>query len=334
MLKMQDKASGGVYHKVTTRSFPDITAMPDKDVDDLLVMPVSTTATADFAAVTALAARIYKDFDVSFSDKCLLASEQAWGWLEENKDFVPFENPQDVVTGEYGDSSGLDEISWAAAELFRTTGNKEYSDYFVKHYESNGFGLGWQNVSGFAAIAYLFTGSEETDMQKAEEIRKSWLEKADMFVSTAQKDGFLVAMHKMEYNWGSNMNVANHAFHLLVAEKLNNDEKYTEVAESSSHYLLGRNSLNQSYITGFGSKQVLQPHHRPSAGDTVKAPIPGLVVGGPNSALDDEIAKAKLTGLAPAKCYIDDMTSYSTNEVATYWNSPGIFIFGYLNSAR
>lgn len=334
MLKMQDKASGGVYHKVTTRSFPDITTMPDIDVDELLVMPVSTTATADFAAVTALMARIYKDFDASFSAKCLLASEKAWGWLEENKDFVSFKNPQDVVTGEYGDSSGNDEISWAAAELFRTTGDVKYSDYFVKHFESNGFGLGWQNVSGFAAIAYMFADSEKTDLQKAEEIRKSWLEKADMFVSTAKNDGYLVSMHKMEYNWGSNMNVANHAIHLLIAEKLNNDTKYSEAAVSSAHYLLGRNSLNQSYITGFGSKQVLQPHHRPSAGDNVKNPIPGLVVGGPNSALDDEIAKSKLTGLAPAKCYIDDVTSYSTNEVATYWNSPAIFVFSYLNSDR
>jgi len=334
MLKMQDKASGGVYHKVTSKDFPGLTIMPDKDVDDQFVMPVSTTATADFAAVTAMAARIYKDFDINFSRRCLQASKQAWEWLEKNKDFVEFKNPQDVSTGEYGDSSGSDETSWAAAELLRTTGDEKYNEYFVNHFESYGFGLGWQNVSGFAAIAYMFSDSDKTDMKKSEEIRKGWLEKADMFVSTAQKDGYLLAMHKMEYNWGSNMNVENHAIHLLIADKLNNNEAYTEVAENSAHYLMGRNTLSQSYITGFGSKQVLQPHHRPSAGDTILKPVPGLVVGGPNSALDDVVAKSKLTGLAPAKCYIDDMTSYSTNEVATYWNSPAIFVFAYLNSDR
>ncbi|MHB8064865.1 MAG: glycoside hydrolase family 9 protein [Ruminiclostridium sp.] len=332
MLKMQDKVSGGVYHKVTSRGFPDMATMPDIDVDDQLVMPISTTATADFAAVTALAARIFKDFDTTFSQRCLQASKLAWGWLDKNKDFVQFKNPQDVTTGEYGDSSGSDEISWAAAELFRTTGDKEYSEYFIKHFESNGFGLGWQNVSGFAAIAYMF--SDSSDMDKSEEIRKGWLEKADMFVSTAQKDGYLLAMHKMEYNWGSNMNVENHAIHLLIADKLSNNEEYTDAVKDSAHYLMGRNTLSQSYITGFGSKQVLQPHHRPSIGDSVKKPVPGLVVGGPNSALDDSVAKAKLSGLAPAKCYIDDMTSYSTNEVATYWNSPAVFVFAYLNADR
>lgn len=334
MLKMQDKISGGVYHKVTTMGFPEITLMPDIDVDDLYVMPVSTTATADFAAVTAMAARIYKNIDPAFSKSCLNASLKAWSWLEDNDRFVEFKNPVDVLTGEYGDNSGSDEISWAAAELFRTTEEKKYGDYFVKNFEANGFGLGWQNVSGFSAIAYMFSNSDKTDIKKSEEIIKSWIEKADMFVDTAEKDGYLLAMHKMEYYWGSNMNVANHAMHLLVADRLSNKEEYTEAVKNAAHYLMGRNTLSQCYITGFGSKQVMQPHHRPSLGDTVRQPVPGLVVGGPNSTLDDNVSKSKLDGLAPAKCYLDDMSSYGTNEVATYWNSPTIFVFGYLNQER
>jgi endoglucanase len=332
MLKMQDKTSGGVYHKVTSMGFPDMATMPEADVDNQYVMPVSTAATADFAAATAMAARIYKSLDSSFSQRCLQASQLAWGWLEKNPKFVQYKNPQDVTTGEYGDSSGSDEISWAAAELFRTTGDEKYNKYFIKNFEADGFGLGWQNVSGFAAIAYMF--SDKADSDKSEDIKKAWLEKADMFVSTAKEDGYLLAMHEMEYSWGSNMNVANHAIHLLVADKLSSNKDYTEAAENCTHYLMGRNCLSQSYITGFGSKTVMQPHHRPSIGDSIKNPVPGLVVGGPDSALEDTVAKAKLSGLAPAKCYIDDMTSYSTNEIAIYWNSSAIFAFAFLNSDR
>ncbi len=332
MLKMQDKATGGVYHKVTSRTFPSMTTMPETDLDDLIVMPVSTTATADFAAVTAMAARIFKDFDREFSDKCLNAALQAWQWLENNKTFIEFKNPQDIASGEYGDSSGADELSWASAELFRTTNEEKFNEYFTPNYKTDGFGLGWQNVSGFAAIAYMFAGSDRATAGKVQELRKSWIDKADMFVSTAEKDGYLLAMHKMEYGWGSNMNVANHAMHMLIADKLNNDERYTRAATDCASYLLGRNTMNQSYITGFGSKQVMHPHHRLSEGDTVTNPVPGFVVGGPDSALEDDIAKAELSGNTPAKCYIDDVGSYSTNEVATYWNSPAIFLFAYLNS--
>lgn len=332
MLKMQDRSTGGVYHKVTSRTLPDMITMPEADVDDLLVMPVSTTATADFAAVTAMAARIFKTFDPAFSEKCLSASLKAWEWLEKNKSFIEFKNPQDITSGEYGDGSGADELSWASAELFRTTNEDKFNDYFTGNYKTEGFGLGWQNVSGFAAIAYMFSGSDKRDEGKANELKKSWLDKADMFVSTAEKDGYLLAMHKMEYGWGSNMNVANHAIHMLIADKLKRDNKYTGAAADCASYLLGRNTLNQSYITGFGSKQVMNPHHRPSAGDAVSEPVPGLLVGGPDSALEDDTAKEKLAGKAPAKCYIDDVTSYSTNEVATYWNSSAIFLFAYLNS--
>lgn len=334
MFKMQDKVSGGVHHKVTSKNFPSMATMPEADLEELFVLPVSTTATADFAAVTAMAARVFKDADPGFAQRALIASQKAWDWLEKNKNFIQFKNPQDVTTGEYGDDSGSDEISWAAAELFRTTGDSKYNDYFVKNFQTNGFGFGWQNVSGFAAIAYMFSDSDNSDTKIIEGIRKSWLEKADMFVSTAEKDGYLLAMHKMEYNWGSNMNVANHALHLLIADKLSSNEKYRDAVENSAHYLLGRNALSQTYITGFGSKQVLRPHHRPSTADKAEKPIPGLMVGGPNTALDDDITKEKLTGKAPSKCYIDDETSYSTNEVATYWNSAAIIVFAYLNSDR
>ena len=332
MLKMQDVQSGGVYHKVTTKNFPDLNLMPEEDVNDLVVLPVSTTATGDFAAVTAMAARIYKDFDAAFAQQCLTASLKAWAWLEANKEFVEYKNPQDVSTGEYGDDSGNDERAWAAAELLRTTGEQKYRDYFNSIFAADGFGLGWQSVSGYAAIAYLFTDADKVDTDKAESIKKTWLEKADMFVKTAEKDGYILAMHKMEYVWGSNMIVANHAMHLLIADRLSSNKKYTETAENCVHYLLGRNTLNQCYITGFGSKTVLQPHHRPSVGDGVKDPVPGMLAGGPASGLQDDIAKSELVGKPPAKCYVDHIDSYSTNEIATYWNSAAVFPFAYMSS--
>lgn len=245
MLKMQDKTSGGVYHKVTSAAFPDITTLPEVDVLDQMVLPISSTATADFAAVTAMSARIFKSYDADFSSTCLEASKLAWSWLEKNK-FTPFKNPQDVSSGEYGDDKDSDERLWAAAELFRTTGEQKYDDYFIKNYSSDGFSLGWQSVSGFAAIAYMFADANTTDSATVEKIKKSWLEKADMFVDTANKDGYMLAMHKMEYYWGSNMNVMNHAMHLLIADKINSNIKYTEAAENCANYLLGANCLNQS----------------------------------------------------------------------------------------
>jgi len=71
---------------------------------------------------------------------------------------------------------------------------------------------------------------------------------------------------------------------------------------------------------------VLRPHHRPSAADGVAEPVPGMVAGGPNLRLQDDAARGMLRGMPPARCYVDHEESFSTNEVAIYWNSPAVFV--------
>ena len=69
-----------------------------------------------------------------------------------------------------------------------------------------------------------------------------------------------------------------------------------------------------------GSRSPEHPHHRPS-GARHQA-MPGMLVGGPNNGLNDPTAMSVLRGKAPAKCYVDNLNSYSTNEICVYWNSP------------
>lgn len=49
----------------------------EEETDELIVTPVSTTATADFCGVMALAYEFYSEFDTDFENKCLAAGEKA-----------------------------------------------------------------------------------------------------------------------------------------------------------------------------------------------------------------------------------------------------------------
>ena len=51
-----------------------------------------------------------------------------------------------------------------------------------------------------------------------------------------------------------------------------------------------------------------------------------MLVGGPDDGLHDPQAVAALTGMPPAKCYVDHYDSYSTNEITIYWNAPLIYL--------
>ena len=137
MLKMQD-TDGGAWHKQTSTHFPGFIA-PDKDSLPSEVIGTgsapykSTCATADLAAVAAIAARVYKPYDPQFAARALDAARRAWQWTEQYPNVI-FRNPPGVTTGEYGDSNCADERLWAAAELWRTTGEAPYHQFFLSNY--------------------------------------------------------------------------------------------------------------------------------------------------------------------------------------------------------
>jgi endoglucanase len=100
-------------------------------------------------------------------------------------------------------------------------------------------------------------------------------------------------------------------------------------------YLLGRNPMAKSYVTGHGARPLENPHHRFWAHQAnAKYPKPpvGVVSGGPNSGLEDPYVKAAgLTSCAPEKCFIDHSEAWSTNEITINWNGPLMWVAGWLD---
>jgi hypothetical protein len=83
MLTMQDPEDGGVYHKLTTPHFEEF-IMPSECKQQRYVVQKSVTATYDFAAIMAQAARIFKgnlDYP-EFSTQALVAAEKAYNWAK------------------------------------------------------------------------------------------------------------------------------------------------------------------------------------------------------------------------------------------------------------
>ncbi|ACT00181.1 glycoside hydrolase family 9 protein [Paenibacillus sp. JDR-2] len=330
MQRMQDAESGGVFHKLTTMRFPAPDTMPEDDTDELYVSPVSATATGCFAAIMAMAARVYGRFDAGLAAGCKAAAERAWDWLERHPEVPGFRNPPEIVTGEYGDKLDIDERYWAAAELYRTTGEERYHEAFLllAEREFDKYELGWADMGGYGTISYLLS-ERRGDLAVTERLRAGLLERAERLADVSRKDGFGVSLQPEQYKWGSNMLVLNHAMLLLIADRVAGTVTYADLALNHIHYLFGMNVMGISYVTGFGSRSVKHPHHRPSEGDGVDDPVPGLVSGGPNLGIQDDYAREHLAGRAPAASFADVMESYSTNEVTIYWNSPAVFVLSH-----
>lgn len=322
MLKMQYDDTGGAYHKVTCATFPGF-VMPEEETEELLVMPVSTTATGAFAAVMAMAAVDYRGVDEAFANACLAAAVKAQSYLDTvPEDTTGFKNPSDVTTGEYGDTCDRDERFWAIAELSRATGDSAYLEKTGTLLNDSLAGeLGWAETSLYGI--YAIAGDASIDSALAAKAKEMLLKKADEFVRYADADSYGSALGT-DYVWGSNMVDANRGMTLLMAYRLTGDATYLSHAEKQLSYLLGNNATGYCFVTGFGDQSPEHPHHRPSvAKGTAQR---GMLVGGPNSSLEDPAAQGYLDGRAPAACYIDSDQSYSTNEVAIYWDSPLVYL--------
>lgn len=335
MLKMQDE-DGGVWHKQTSEHFPGF-VMPE---DDPLTSEVigtgqepykSTCATADLAAVAAIAARVYQPFDAKFAARNLEAARKAWLWTEKYPNVV-FKNPQGITTGEYGDSYCGDERLWAAAELWRTTGEAVYDDYFVKHYPDFRPSLesptpeSWREVAVMGLWTYALSGRKGADAVVVADIRKRTAAAARAIVENTRKNPYHVSLLAKDYVWGSNGVAANYGMELLVANVLTPDPSFVEAAQDNLHYLLGRNTFSISWVTQVGANPYHHPHHRPSGADKNAEPWPGLLSGGPNARRQDAVLKNLPEGLPPAKVYADDQSSYASNEIAINWQAALVFL--------
>ncbi len=322
MFKMQDAKTGGVYHKVTCEEFPG-NVMPEDETEKLVVSPISHAATADFAAVMAMSYTTYKDIDADFANKCLDAAKKAWEHVGSLTKYKGFKNPASILTGEYGDGSLTDEVAWASIELYKITGEQKYHDKFKENYNHLYKGFGWADVGGYGAYTYLTVPQDKVDADLREKIMTSMKSSAEFAVTEIKKDGYNVSMGSA-YPWGSNMSVANDAMLLILMDKIEQNDSFITKARSNVNYVFGTNPMSISYVTGFGSNSPVKTHHRPST--TIGKTLPGMLVGGPNSALEDPYSKSVFKDTPPAKCYVDYTEAYSVNEITIYWNSPLIFV--------
>ena len=324
MLKMQDEATGGVHHKVSCKNFNALDQMPQNERGELVLTPVSATATADFAAAMAMASRFYPGYEEILMD----AARAAWRWCLDHPDAPGFRNPRGVSTGEYGDGNSADERFWAACELFAATGEEAFHDY-IKAGDLH-TGLGWNNMGTYGLVAYLLHAGDRADADLTAGMKSRLQNACREILDRYRADPYGISLGE-NYYWGSNMAVGNNAMTLILGHLLLDDAPgYTEAALDHMHYLMGVNALSQGYISGFGSKAMENPHHRPSV--AVGQTVPGMVAGGPNgNTNNDPTLKKFCEGLPPMKCYIDHIDSYASNEITIYWNSPVYFVLALLD---
>ncbi|MET7935147.1 glycoside hydrolase family 9 protein [Streptomyces sp. NPDC005322] len=339
LLRMQVPAgrplAGMAHHKVHDDAWTKMPLLPHEDPRPRRLHPPSTAATLNLAAAAAQGARVYAPFDPDFAARCLTAARTAWAAARAHPSLLAEADSMNGG-GAYADTTVSDECYWAAAELFLTTGEPAFLDALraSPHWTGEVFpssGFSWQEVAALGRLDLATVPSLLPDADR-DAARTSVRQAADRCLATAGNQAYGMPLTEDAYGWGSNGSVLNNLVVLATAFDLTGDERYRDGVLEGLDHLFGRNALNQSYVTGYGEHHSHNQHSRLYGHQiTAASPAPpaGSIAGGPNTGLEDTKARRRLidrTGERPRRpepqfCYIDDIDSYSTNEVAINWNS-------------
>lgn len=320
---------GMVHHKVQDDAWTGLPLLPALDDKPRQLHRPSTAATLNFAAAAAKGARLWEPYDADFAAALLADGAAAWQAALANPEVYANVLDGDTGGGPYDDDNVTDEFYWAAAELFLSTGEQQYADYLEASdwhgadLRSEG-GFTWQDTAMLGAISLATVPS---DLASRQQVVDTVLHAADYYLSVADRSVFGMAYSPTSstFGWGSNSSVVNNTIVLAVAYDITGDDKYRAAALESMDYLLGRNVLNISYVTGYGTVYAQNQHHRwmaPSMSNDLPPVYPGTLAGGPNSGIEDPVAKATWpAGCRAQWCYLDDIQSWSTNEMTINWNA-------------
>jgi endoglucanase len=348
-LKMQVPAgqplAGMVHHKIHDLEWTAIGLAPHEDKIKRFLWPPTTAATLNVAANGAQCARIWDKLDKKFAAKCLAAAERAWTAAQANPAVLA--GTAAIGGGPYDDKNLTDEFYWAAAELYTTTKKDVYKAFLTKspHFKTVPIAAGdeglntpmsWNQTEalGTITLAVVPNALPAADVAAA---RKNIQAAADAYADLIKTQGYRMPFKPgtKGFPWGSNSFVLNNMIAMALAFDFTKEPKYLEATNEGMNYLLGRNPMDQSYVTGYGERPLEHPHHRfwaHQANANFPSPPPGAISGGPNSGLQDPYVQAAgLAGCAPAKCFVDNIEAWSANEIAINWNAPLAWVAAYLD---
>jgi endoglucanase len=325
--------SGMVHHKMHDNQWTQLPTPPNTDPKRRELHRPSTAATLNMVAAAAMSARLWARFDSAYAEKCIKAARIGYAAAKANPTIYAPGTDWDLGGGAYSDDDVRDEFYWAAAELYITTGEAQFSrdvmsNYYYTANASTLFSEGGFGWSSMQSIAQMNLASVPNNITGRDGIIASVMEGAEKYMAiqkTQPTDAFITS-----YPWGSNSNQLNCIQVVATAYDISGNASYRSSALSGMDYILGHNAISQSYVHGYGTKMSSNMHSRLYANELsrlipqdplVPPPPKGAMGGGANESPADPPADDVLVGCVAQACYVDDVNSYSTNEVAINWGS-------------
>ncbi|XP_077237403.1 endoglucanase 14-like [Tasmannia lanceolata] len=248
----------------------------------------------------------------------------------------------------YSSSGYDDELLWAAAWLYRTTGDQMYLDYLAKAGNIGGTRLEFSWDDKFVGVQTLVAKMVLEGKVKNDGVWGQYKSNAEQFIcSCIQKGNSNVRKSPGGLLWWRDFANLQYVGASLLVASLYSDylsaahatlqcpggtvqpSELISFAQSQVEYILGTNPKRMSYMVGFGANYPLQVHHRAASIVSIKKdPTPVTCKGGfdiwfnRNAPNPNVLVGAIVGGPDSNDAYTDSRSNFNQAETATTTNAP------------
>ena len=265
----------------------------------------------------------FKDTDPDYAAKSLDYAQALWDFANANE--KELSDNGDGPGEFYNSSKWEDDWCWAAAWMYLATGDKSVFDYaygIFDYYAPSGYCYNWNDMWGGAAIMWAVINQEHPELNLVQNIRDAQGKNEYVFDNFWDDDCIGKCLRTWQgleteqgfaflSEWGSCRYATAMALICLLHDKYNNGGKpgeWSEWAKKQIDYVLGDNDITfketadktvlagkngthgpRSFVVGYNSTSVKNPHHRAASGLTMaedpreqKHVLWGALAGGPD----------------------------------------------------
>lgn len=268
--------------------------------------------------------------DISYAGLCLNHAEQLYAFGKSNPESQP-----STPARFYNESTWMDDMQLAAAELYKATGTASYLADASAWAPSVSSGWGWTSWGVFNFYAHYALYPEASGALKAQ-LQQFMQQDMNGHQGYANADLFGSGA---DYIWGSMAINTAGILNGYLYKKLFNETTYDALVAGMRDYLLGRNQWGVSFIVGMGENYPRKPHHQ--IANLRSEDIAGMTIGGPVSqsnwntygaqkpppAQDDYDVFQSSTAV-----FYDYTYDYSTNEPTIWQAGLSLAVFSFLSA--
>ena len=246
----------------------------------------------------------FKDTDPEYAEKSLDYAKALWDFANANP--KELSDNGDGPGQFYASSKWEDDYCWAAAWLYRATGDASVFDEAYKifdYYAASGWVYCWNDVWSGASILWAVINQEHPELDMVQKIRDAQGKNEYVFDNFWDNDcvGKILPTFKEKVTpqgmvfidvWGSCRYASAFALICLMYDKYHNDGKpseWSELGKKQIDYILGDNDItfketeaqtvlagrngshgSRSFLCGYDADTtVMNPHHRAASGLTM-----------------------------------------------------------------